>query len=85
MGVQPTTKHERVCHVEILTPKKQIHRFFFERQFVFWISVPQQRLQKIILSSFVKGNSGKMADYAETGTAHGTTYGHFLSKGKWDV
>ena len=25
-----------------------------------------------------------MSDYGESGTAHRTTYGHFLAKGKWD-
>lgn len=70
--------------MEIITPKEEIRKFFFEKNFDFLTSVPQQRLQEIILSSCVKGNSGKMTDYAETGTVHRTTYGHFLSKGKWD-
>ena len=70
--------------MEIITPKEQIRKFFFERHLDFLTSVPQQRLQEIILSSCVKGNSGKMADCAEIGTAHRTTYGHFLAKGKWD-
>lgn len=47
-------------------------------------SVPQQRLQEMILSSCVKGHSEKMSDYGECGPVHRTTYGHFLSKGKWD-
>ena len=84
MEAQPTTKHERVCLVEMITPREQIRKFFFEKHFDFLTSVPQRRLQEIILSSCVKGNSGKMMDYAETGTAHRTTYGHFLAKGKWD-
>ena len=70
--------------MEIITPKEQIRKFFFEHHYDFLTSVPQQRLQEIILSSCVKGNSGKMADYAETGTVHRTSYGHFLAKGKWD-
>ena len=84
MEARPTTKHERVCLVEIITPKEQIRKFFFEKQLDFLSSVPQQRLQEIILSSCVKGNSGKMSDYAEVGPVHRTSYGHFLSKGKWD-
>lgn len=70
--------------MEIIAPKEQIRKFFFEKHFDFLTSVPQRRLQEIILSSCVKGNSGKMADYAETGAVHRTTYGHFLAKGKWD-
>ncbi len=70
--------------MEIITLKEQIRKFFFEKKFDFLTSVPQRRLQEIILSSCVKGNSGKMTDYAQCGTAHRTTYGHFLAKGKWD-
>lgn len=84
MEARPTTKHERVCLVEIITPKEQIRKFFFEKHLDFLTSIPQQRLQEMILSSCVKGNSGKMSDYAEAGSVHRTSYGHFLSKGKWD-
>ena len=70
--------------MEIITPKEQIRKFFFEKHFDFLSSVPQRRIQEMILSSCVKGNSGKMVDYAETGTVHRTSYGHFLSKGKWN-
>ena len=61
--------------MEIIAPKEQIRKSFFEKHFDFLISIPQRRLQKIILSSCVKG---------ESGTAHRTTYGYFLVKGKWD-
>ncbi len=57
---------------------------FFEKHLDFLTSVPQRRMQGIILASCAKGNSGKMTDYAEVFPAHRTTYGHFLSKGKWD-
>ena len=70
--------------MEIITPIEQIRKFFFEKHFDFLTSVPQRRLQEIILGSCVKGNSGKTVDWAETGTAHRTTYSHFLTKGKWD-
>lgn len=70
--------------MEIITPKEQIRKFFFEKHLDFLTSIPQQRLQEMILSSCVKGNSGKMSDYAEVGPVHRTSYGHFLSKGKWD-
>lgn len=84
MEARPTIKHERVCLVEIITPKEQIRKFFFEKHLDFLTSIPQQRLQEMILSSCVKGNSGKMSDYAEVGPVHRTSYCHFLSKGKWD-
>ena len=70
--------------MEIIAAKEQIRKFFFEKHFDFLSSVPQRWLQEMILSSCVKGNSGKMADYAETVAVHRTTYGHFLAKGKWD-
>lgn len=47
-------------------------------------NVPQRRIQEMILAMAQKGHSGKMTDYAELGFGHRTTYGHFLSKGKWD-
>ena len=70
--------------MEIITPKEQIRKFFFEKHLDFLTSVPPRRLQEMILSSCVKGNSGKMTDYAETGPVRRTTYSHFLAKGKWD-
>ena len=84
MEARPTTKHERECLVEIITPREQIRKFFFEKHLEFLTSVPQQRLQEMILSSCMKGHSGKMVDYGECGPAQRTTYGHFLAKGKWD-
>jgi hypothetical protein len=38
----------------------------------------------MILAMAQKGHSGKMTDCGELGAGHRTTYGHFLSKGKWD-
>lgn len=57
MEARPTSKHERVCLVEIITPKEQIRKFFFEKHLDFLTNIPQQRLQEMILSSCVKGNS----------------------------
>ena len=68
--------------MEIIAPIEQIRKFFFEKHLDFLTSVPQRRIQEIILSSCKKGNSGKTVDYSESGTAHRTTYGHFLAKGK---
>jgi len=59
MEARPTTKHERECLVEIITPREQIRKFFFEKHLEFLTSVPQQRLQEMILSSCMKGHSGK--------------------------
>ena len=70
--------------MEIIAPIEQIRKFFFEKHLDFLTSVPQRHIQEIILSSCKKGNSGKMVDYGESGTAHRTTYGYFLAKGKWD-
>lgn len=68
----------------ILALKEQIGKFFFAKHLDFLTSVPQQRIQEIILSSCTRGNSGKLTDYAEVFPTHRTTYGHFLSKGKWE-
>lgn len=84
MEAQPPTKHERECLMGIITLNERMRKFFFEKKFDFLTSVPQRRIQEIILSSCAKGNSGKMSDCAHYGTAHRTTYGYFLSKGKWD-
>ena len=59
-------------------------QILFEEYFDFLTSVPQRRLQKMILASCMKGNSGKMTDFGENSTAHRTTYVHFLAKGRWD-
>jgi len=56
----------------------------FEKHLDFLTSVPQRRTQEIILASCAKGANGKMTDYATAFPTHRTTYGHFLSKGKWD-
>jgi len=70
--------------VSILTLKEQIGKFFFSKHLDFLTSVPQRRIQEIILSSCTRGNSGKLTEYAEVFPVHRTTYGHFLSNGKWN-
>ena len=69
---------------DIIAPNEQIRKFFFEKHLDFLTSVPQQRIQEIMLSSCTRGNSGKLTDFADVFPVHRTTYGHFLSKGKWD-
>ena len=68
----------------IITAGEELRKSFYESGFNFLSSVPQRRLQEMILAMAQKGHSGKMTDYAELGLGHRTTYGHFLSKGKWD-
>ena len=68
----------------IITLKEEIGKFFYEKHLDFLTSVPQQRIQEVILSSCTRGNSGKLTDFADVFPVHRTTYGHFLSKGKWD-
>ena len=60
------------------------YAIFPEKQFNFLTGVLQQRLQESILPSFYEGEQRKMAGYAENGTVHRTTSGHFLEKRKWD-
>ena len=60
MEVRATIKHERECLMEeIITAKEQIRKFFFEKGLDFLTSVPQQRIQEIMLSGCTRGNSGK--------------------------
>ena len=67
----------------IITPKEKISKFFYENGYEFLSSVPQRRIQEMILSSGMKGYTGKTSDYADSGEVHRTTYGHFLKAGKW--
>ena len=84
MEALTTTNTRGECLVAIITPKEQIRKFFFEKHFDFLTSVPQRRLQEMILASYTKGNGGKMVDYAEVDPVHRTTYSHSLSEWKWD-
>ena len=69
--------------VDIITV--EVGKFFYEYGFgAFLSSVPQNRLGEIISSLAMKGNQSKTTDFAELKQGSRTTYGHFLSKGKWD-
>lgn len=68
----------------IITVGEELRKRFHENGFAFLSSVPQRRIQEMILAMAQKGHGGKMTDYAELGFGYRTTYGHFLSKGKWD-
>ena len=68
----------------MVTQMDQLRKFFYAKHLDFLTSVPQRRIQEIILSCSLRGNSGKMSEYAQLSAGSRTTYGHFLSKGKWD-
>ena len=68
----------------IIAVGDELRRCFYKSGLDFLTGVPQQRIQEIILSMAQKGHTGKMTDCSEVGTAHRTTYGFFLSKGKWN-
>lgn len=68
----------------IIAVGEELRKYFIESGLNFLPSVPQRRIQEMILAMAQKGYSGKMADCGELRTGHRTTYGHFLSKGKWD-
>ena len=67
-----------------ITVGEELRKYFYESGFNFLSSVPQRRIQEMILAMAQKGHSGKMVDCGELGTGHRTTYGRFLSKGKWN-
>lgn len=71
--------------VDIITARQEIGKFFYENGFGELLSsVPQNRLVEIICSLAMKGNQSKTTDFAELRQGFRTTYGHFLSKGKWE-
>ena len=63
---------------------EELRKYFYENGLNFLSSIPQRRIQEMILAMAQKGHSGKMADCGELGAGHRTTYGYFLSKGKWN-
>ena len=76
---------EECLMVDIVTARQEIGKFFYKYGFGETLSsVPQNRLAEIISSLAMKGNQSKTTDFAEPGQGYRTTYGHFLSKGKWD-
>ena len=63
---------------------EELRKYCYENGLNFLSSIPQRRIQEMILAMAQKGHSGKMADCGELGAGHRTTYGYFLSKGKWN-
>ena len=46
--------------------------------------MPQRRLGDMLIGLTMKGNQSRTTDFAELEQCCRTTYGHFLSAGKWD-
>lgn len=71
--------------VDIITARQEIGKFFYKYGFGNILSsVPQNRLAEMISSLAVKGNQSRTTDFAELKQGFRTTYGYFLSHGKWD-
>ena len=69
----------------IIAGRKATGKFFYQYGFGEKLSsVPQKRLTEIICGLAMKGNQSRATDFAELNQGYRTTYGHFLSKGKWD-
>ena len=82
---QDHTPKEECLMVDIIAARQEIGKFFYENGFGELLSsVPQNRLVEIISSLAMTGNQSKTTDFSEIGQGYRTTYGHFLSKGKWD-
>ena len=69
----------------IIAGRKATGKFFYQYGFGEKLSsVPQKRLTEIICGLAMKGNQSRTTDFAELKQGFRTSYGHFLSKGKWD-
>lgn len=69
----------------IIATRKEINKFFSKHGFSKILSgIPQSRLGEIISSLAMKGNQSKTTDFVVINQGFRTTYGNFLSTGKWD-
>ena len=76
---------EECLMADIIAGRKAIGKFFYQYGFGENLSsVPQKRLTEIICGLAMKGNQSRTTDFAELNQGFRTSYGHFLSKGKWD-
>ena len=76
---------EECLMIDIIAARQEIGKFFYTYGFgEILSSVPQTRVGEIIAGLSMKGNQSKTTDFAELQQGYRTTYGHFLSKGKWD-
>ena len=79
-----TTKEGSLI-VNMIAGKAEIGKFFFRYGFQKLLSsVPQRRLGDMLIGLALKGNQSRTTDFAELGQCCRTTYGYFLSTGKWD-
>lgn len=71
--------------IDIIPATREIGKFFWEYGFnEILTSVPQKRLGDMILGLAMKGNQCHTTDFSELKQGFRTTYGYFLSSGKWD-
>ena len=71
--------------VNMIAGKAETGKFFFQYGFQRLLtSVPQRRLEEMVIGLAMKGNQSRTTDFAELEQCCRTTYGHFLSAGKWD-
>ena len=76
---------EESLMVDIIAARQETGKFFYKYGFGDLLSsVPQNRLSEIIFGLAMKGNQSRTTDFAELKQGFRTTYGHFLSHGKWD-
>ena len=76
---------EESLMVDIIAAREETGKFFYKYGFGDILSsVPQNRLTEIIYSLAMKGNQSRTTDFAELNQGFRTTYGYFLSHGKWD-
>ena len=70
---------------DIIAGRKATGKFFYQYGFGENLSsVPQKKLTEIICGLAMKGKQSRTTDFAELNQEFRTSYGHFLSKGKWD-
>ena len=76
---------EESLMVNIIAAREETGKFFYKYGFGNILSsVPQNRLTEIISSLAMKGNQSRTTDFVELNQRFRTTYGYFLSHGKWD-
>ena len=69
---------------DIIAGRKATGKFFYQYGFGEKLSsVAQKRLTEIICGLAMKGNQSRTTDFAELKQGFRTSYGHFLSKGKF--
>ena len=76
---------EECLMTDIIAGRKATGKFFYQYGFGENLSsVPQKKLTEIICGLAMKGKQSRTTDFAELNQEFRTSYGHFLSKGKWD-